>query len=122
MYDADLDKPVGRLSVGQCRRLVPTLLVARPPQAPGARSCVGRARGRSRSPNMASTAGTRPTATRTANSTVAAAAGPITVSNGIPVTADADAAGAVITVAPAKTTRLSSCSSAGTVSTTGPAG
>lgn len=120
MYDADLDKPVGRLSVGQCRRLVPALLVPRPPQAPGTRSCVGRASGRSRSPHMASTAGTRPTATRTANSTVAAAAGPITVSNGIPVTADA--AGAVITVAPAKATRLSWCSSAGMVSTTGPAG
>ncbi|MFE9206539.1 ABC-F family ATP-binding cassette domain-containing protein [Micromonospora sp. NPDC007230] len=32
MHDADLDKPVGRLSVGQRRRLALALLVARPPQ------------------------------------------------------------------------------------------
>ncbi|MER7540589.1 ABC-F family ATP-binding cassette domain-containing protein [Streptomyces sp. NPDC097704] len=32
MHEADLDKPVGRLSVGQRRRLALALLVARPPQ------------------------------------------------------------------------------------------
>ncbi|MET7597650.1 ABC-F family ATP-binding cassette domain-containing protein [Streptomyces sp. NPDC005481] len=32
MHDADLDKPVGELSVGQRRRLALALLVARPPQ------------------------------------------------------------------------------------------
>jgi macrolide transport system ATP-binding/permease protein len=32
MHDADLDKPVGQLSVGQRRRLALALLVARPPQ------------------------------------------------------------------------------------------
>lgn len=32
MHEADLDKPVGHLSVGQRRRLALALLVARPPQ------------------------------------------------------------------------------------------
>jgi macrolide transport system ATP-binding/permease protein len=32
MHEADLDKPVGQLSVGQRRRLALALLVARPPQ------------------------------------------------------------------------------------------
>ncbi|CAM5647166.1 ABC transporter ATP-binding protein OS=Streptomyces viridochromogenes OX=1938 GN=ACM01_20070 PE=4 SV=1 [Streptomyces viridochromogenes] len=32
LHEADLDKPVGRLSVGQRRRLALALLVARPPQ------------------------------------------------------------------------------------------
>ncbi|MFE0381640.1 ABC-F family ATP-binding cassette domain-containing protein [Streptomyces inhibens] len=32
MHTGDLDKPVGRLSVGQCRRLALALLLARPPQ------------------------------------------------------------------------------------------
>ncbi|MEU3549677.1 ATP-binding cassette domain-containing protein, partial [Streptomyces longwoodensis] len=32
LSEADLDEPVGRLSVGQRRRLAPALPVARPPQ------------------------------------------------------------------------------------------
>ncbi len=32
LHEVDLEKPVGRLSVGQRRRLAPALLVARPPQ------------------------------------------------------------------------------------------
>lgn len=34
MHEADLDKPVGQLSVGQRRRLALALLVARPPHLP----------------------------------------------------------------------------------------